>query len=359
MPARERTLQRMSVALGTLAAIVLGEILLRLGAALSGPRVGGVAATAEVLAPGVAGDCRRQRSQATLAALVRPSRVPDLIYELKPDLDTCFQGVRVRTSADGLRAEASVRRPKPPGVFRVLLLGDSQAFGWGLDEADTLGARLSGELRGPGAPEVEVVNAGVPGYNTAQEAAWLRARGLAYQPDCVMVLYIGNDLGLPTFLLRPQSALLASRSLLLARLSRFFATGMRAEAADPWWETPVLDDQKLLMDGDRPQVPPEYAHLVGVAGYRRALRSLGDTAGAGRLPVVNVADYGVPGVDWDAVHREQEALGIVHVEPRFPWTSPDVRLSEHDPHLSAQAVAELARRVVAELKRRDVCLPPS
>jgi lysophospholipase L1-like esterase len=356
---REQALQRASVAVGTLLALLLGEALLRVAGALSPESAGDLARTGEAVAPPVTGDCHRQAEQASLAGIVRPSAVPDLIYELKPGIDTCFARARVRINGEGLRAGASIRRPKPPGVFRILLLGDSQTFGWGLDDADTLGARLASELRRPDAPEVEVVNAGVPGYNTGQEAAFLRARGLDQEPDCVMVLFIDNDLGLPPFLLRPTSALMASRSLLLSRLARFFASGTRAEAASPWWEWTAFEDQGLrLLDGARPQVPPEYAHLVGVAGYRRALRSIAEAARERRIPVVNVADYGPPGVDWAAIEREQAELGIVHATPRFAWHSPELSL-EGDPHLAPHGVAELARRVAGELRKRDVCLPPS
>lgn len=356
---RERALRRTTVVLGSLLAVLLGEALLRAAAALSPEGAADLSRTRQLLAPPATADCRRQRAQATVGALVRPSTVPDVIYELKPGLDTCFQGVRVRTGADGLRSDGGLRAPGPPGLFRILLLGDSQAFGWGLEEAETLGARLAAELGGPAADRVEVVNAGVPGYNTGQEAAYLRARGLRHRPDCVMVLFIPNDLGLPPFLLRPRSALLASRSLLLSRLARFFALGMRPDSPDASWETPAVEDQSLPLDGERAQVPSEYQHLVGVAGYRRALRSLAETSRAHGVPVVNVADYDTPGVDWGALEREQEALGVVHVAPRLSWSSRGLWLGDHDPHLAPRAVSELARRLAAEMRRRGVCLPPS
>lgn len=358
MSAGKRISRLVSLALGVLFALLLAEIALRLNTALFGPSPDDLSRTAEILAPPVAGDCRGQRDQATLAALVKPSTATGVVYELKPGLDTCFEKARVRTNSEGLRAAAAYRRPKPPGVFRILLLGDSQAFGWGVDEADTLGAQLAASLRGTGEVEIEVVNAGVPGYNAAQESAWLRARGLAYEPDCVVVLYIANDLGLPTFLLRPENPL-ASRSFLLARLAHRFSNGRRHASEDPWWESPTLEDQMLVSDADRWRVPPAYAHMVGVAGYRRALRSFAESARVRGIPVINVADYAGPGIDWAAIEREQEALGIFHVRPSLPWTSPQLWLSEEDHHLAPHAIAELARRVVAELNRRNVCRPPS
>ena len=346
-----------SIALGTLFALLLAEIALRLGAALFGPSASDLSRTAEISPPPVAGDCRAPSETAPFAAMVRPSAVTDIIYELKPGLDTCFQGVRVRTNSEGVRAAVVHRRPKPPGVFRILLLGDSQAFGWGIEEPDTLGAQLAARLRGPGAAEVEVVNAGVPGYNAVQESAWLRARGLAYEPDCVVVLYIDNDLALPTLLLRPTSALLSGHSFLLARLAPVFSAAGREGAVDPWLETP-REFLGRVRDEDLWRIPPAYAHMVGVAGYRRALRSFAESARSRGIPVINVADYQGPEIDWPAIEREQAALGIVHVQPDFPWDAPQMWLSENDPHLAPRAIAELARRVEAALKRRNVCRPP-
>jgi hypothetical protein len=173
-----------------------------------------------------------------------------------------------------------------------------------------------------------------------------------------MILFIPNDLGLPTFLQRPRSALLGSRSLVLSRFAHFFTRGMRAEEGDVWWETPSLKDQHGVAGGAEPQVPPEYAHLVGIAGYRRALRSIAETARAAGVPVVNVADYAGHGVDWPAVEREQEVMGIVHLSPQLSWSSPALWLKAHDPHLAPHAAAELARRVAAGVRTRGVCLPP-
>jgi hypothetical protein len=347
---RESTLRRTSVAVGTLISLLLGEVVLRAVEAVSREDTGDLARAAGVAAPPVTGDCRTQREQATLAALVRPSDVPDVLYELKPRLDTCFTHVRVRTGDDGLRLPAPVH-PKLPGTYRVLLLGDSQVFGWGLEDDQTLGARLAHEL-GTDATPVEVVNAGVPGYNTAQEAAWLRARGPAYRPDCVMVLFVDNDLALPPFVQRPRSALLSGPSRLLARVASYFATGTRGTAG-PWWElTPAADQVGL---GER-ATDREHGHLVGLAGYRGALASIAETASSLGIPAVNVADYGsLPG-DWAAVAHEQESLGIVHVAPGLSGGASELSF-EGDPHLNPRGVAELARRVAGDLARRRVCVP--
>jgi lysophospholipase L1-like esterase len=82
---------------------------------------------------------------------------------------------------------------KPPGAARVIVLGGSVAFGHGCTADDrTVAARLEGGLSRPDRP-VEVWNAGVPGYDSAQELVLLVTEVLDYRPDVVVVLDGWND----------------------------------------------------------------------------------------------------------------------------------------------------------------------
>ncbi len=84
---------------------------------------------------------------------------------------------------------------KRPGARRVLVLGDSVAYGPGLDLDETFDNQLEQRLAtAPGGP-VEVLNLAVPGYNSEQEAAILRSRGLDLDPDLVLVAWAVNDFG--------------------------------------------------------------------------------------------------------------------------------------------------------------------
>jgi hypothetical protein len=106
--------------------------------------------------------------------------------------------VLYRINDDGFR-DRIYTRPKPPGTFRVVVIGDSIAFGYGVDERDAfpkvLEARLA-EL----APEahIEVVNLGVSGYNAYTEAELLKDVGVKYEPDLVLLQFCINDLNDPT-----------------------------------------------------------------------------------------------------------------------------------------------------------------
>ncbi|MDG1898143.1 MAG: tetratricopeptide repeat protein [Fuerstiella sp.] len=136
---------------------------------------------------------------------------PILRYELRPGFHARFtpQHAYLRTRASdfplgtaptlpgvttvnsyGLRdKERSVS--KPPGVKRVLLLGDSvvELVNYVSDE-QTIAHRLQQQF-GNGA--VEVVNCGVAGYCTLAEIELLKHRGLQFSPDQVIMLFVEND----------------------------------------------------------------------------------------------------------------------------------------------------------------------
>lgn len=75
-------------------------------------------------------------------------------------------------------------------TYRILLLGDSMIWGFGVEDDQTVSARLQDLLRARySKPTVEVLNAGVPGYGTADELAFLKARGAELEPDLVVVQF--------------------------------------------------------------------------------------------------------------------------------------------------------------------------
>jgi lysophospholipase L1-like esterase len=82
---------------------------------------------------------------------------------------------------------------KPRGTYRIAVLGDSIAAGYGVERTeDVFPARLETNLHRAGLP-VEVLNFAVSGYNTEQEVETLRTRALAFAPDLVVVAYCHND----------------------------------------------------------------------------------------------------------------------------------------------------------------------
>ncbi len=119
-------------------------------------------------------------------------RDPALIWRLRANLITVFENQPVRTGAQNLRG-ATIAVPKPAGTFRVVALGASPTFGWGVPEADAYPAWAQTVLKERGLT-IEVINGGTPGYTTWQGVRRLRDHVLGWSPDVVTVAYDLNDL---------------------------------------------------------------------------------------------------------------------------------------------------------------------
>ncbi|HJT60305.1 MAG TPA: SGNH/GDSL hydrolase family protein [Burkholderiales bacterium] len=83
-----------------------------------------------------------------------------------------------------------------PGTVRVLALGDSVTYGMGVAQEHTFPRQTEGLLSAARGAPVEVLNLGMPGYNTLHQLALLREMGLALQPKIVVVGFLYNDIEL-------------------------------------------------------------------------------------------------------------------------------------------------------------------
>lgn len=115
------------------------------------------------------------------------------LFRLKPSLDLDLGSFTIQTNELGFRGPAQ-SASKPDGVYRVLVLGDSVVFGWGVDEEVTFLRRFEAEWNAKHARKIEVCNAGCLVYDTTQQWALLRDEGLALQPDLVLLVYVVNDI---------------------------------------------------------------------------------------------------------------------------------------------------------------------
>jgi lysophospholipase L1-like esterase len=79
---------------------------------------------------------------------------------------------------------------KPAGGKRFLFLGDSNTFGYGIEEGERFSDLLGRSLP----PGYDTVNLGVFGFGTDQEALLLESKGLAFAPDIVVLAFSAGDL---------------------------------------------------------------------------------------------------------------------------------------------------------------------
>ena len=94
----------------------------------------------------------------------------------------------VATNSKGLR-DVEHSYDKPPGIFRIVVIGDSFVFGAGGVEP----SRRFTDILQASTRNTEVINMGVPAYGTDQEYSYLASEGFKYHPDLVLLCAYYND----------------------------------------------------------------------------------------------------------------------------------------------------------------------
>ena len=96
---------------------------------------------------------------------------PALAYSLQPNASVAIRqfnrATTISTTPTGTRTVVGVPERAP---FRIHLVGDSQIFGWGLSDEETVASRLQAAL----GKVAVVINHGVPGYGPTQYRHLLR-----------------------------------------------------------------------------------------------------------------------------------------------------------------------------------------
>jgi lysophospholipase L1-like esterase len=174
-----------------------------------------------------------------------------------------LMGVDVETSSQGLRDRDFTLEPKP-GVPRILMVGDSLTFGWGVPFEATFSKRIE-KLFAADGKEVEVINTGVGNWNTVQEVTYFLTKAKDFKPNIVVLNFFVNDAE-PVPQNRPPSLLMrncyacvfiAGRIDMLRRL--FFG--------GPSWDEYYLG---LYGNGDAPGWLAAKAAIKQLADYCKA-----------------------------------------------------------------------------------------
>lgn len=110
-------------------------------------------------------------------------------HEHAPGTTAHLMGTAVTINEDGLRdAPVQMNADKK----RVLMLGDSLMFGWGVAQDKTTSALLEKKLNARGI-DTDVINTGVGNYNTVMQVEYFFERGIKYRPDVIVLNYFIND----------------------------------------------------------------------------------------------------------------------------------------------------------------------
>ena len=115
---------------------------------------------------------------------------PALGHEHQPSMSAVLQSVSIRTNRFGLRGDEVA--PERGERRRILFLGSSITLGWGVNEQDTVVARLQKKFRDQNA-DVEVLNAGIGNYTAPRYVRLFMTRLQALKPTDIVVQYFLRD----------------------------------------------------------------------------------------------------------------------------------------------------------------------
>lgn len=118
---------------------------------------------------------------------------------LEPDPELLFRSRPGRWRADGVEVEVNglgMRGPEPPPPGReprVVYLGDSSVFGWGVRRDEAFAWAAARRLARDRQPTV-TLNAATPGYSSAQSRFQLEKLGPGLAPDVVVIASLWSDM---------------------------------------------------------------------------------------------------------------------------------------------------------------------
>lgn len=129
------------------------------------------------------------RNHPTLGNTFRPNFADDVF------VPESARAVHLRFNREGVRGPDWIEQ-KPPGTWRIAILGDSMMAAVATDEDKTAAAQLQKLLNESHQGQAEVLNFGISGYSTGQELVMYREIVRKYEPDVVLCAFcVLNDFG--------------------------------------------------------------------------------------------------------------------------------------------------------------------
>jgi hypothetical protein len=284
-------------------------------------------------------------------------------YELIPSYDGIQKQAPFRTNAWGMRDQA-YDREKPPGAFRIALLGASIEMGAGVERHETyealLEARLNEELAG--APSVqaprtdtsyqryEILNFAVGAYSVIQNGAMMDEKVLSFDPD--LVFYAVGSTETQRLLMQITNLVRQERPIRYPALQAIIAqSGVTAE----------MESAEI-----RRRVAP-YAEDIIQWGFNKvAATSLQHGIDPVLLYVPNLDEIGGLDRAWEAKliqFAETAGFTVLNLEGAYDGhDKASIQLAPWDWHLGVQGHQLVAERLYEALRAQDIlphAQPPS
>lgn len=224
-----------------------------------------------------------------------------IIFEMRPLISGIYANTPVQINSLGMR-DREYEVEKPSNTFRIAGLGDSATFGWGLELSDSFLKQLEGKLNDfDNQFNYEVLNLGVPAYNTVQEVESFIATYLKMSPDLIIIFYMANDMALPLFIKEPINIYSYNRSYLFEFINkRFGIMKDRLKAGKAVFKAHVREVEPLVyvkaikkLKGKDKEERMELFHkyqkmLEGWGPFEKALDKLAKISKEKKIPVLMV-----------------------------------------------------------------------
>ncbi|MFZ0803581.1 MAG: SGNH/GDSL hydrolase family protein [Terriglobales bacterium] len=115
----------------------------------------------------------------------------------------CFTGL-VETNRWGFR-DRDRTLEKPPGVFRIALMGDSAVEAVHVQPDQVMNLQMERDLQQLGYKNIEVMDFAVEGIGTTQELIMYKNQVRQFHPDLVVIMFSDNDVMNNSSTLQPKS----------------------------------------------------------------------------------------------------------------------------------------------------------
>lgn len=248
---------------------------------------------------------------------------PLLYWRLKPNQD-CFTKIDrkpVHINSHGTRGR-EFQVPKPPDTLRILMLGDSRTFGWGLTEAESYAGLVEAALQKAlaGRRRVEVINGGVNAWSYSQMLLFFRERALAWQPDIVVV---GNanlwtqfsEKSSPEFIRQFMSRVRLKNFLRRFALYHFVVEVQLKEFYERTRTKFIpVDPQADPLFKEQQQADPDALFREAIGKLCELAKAKGVTPVMMHLPVLDELETGRAGRDFAVKQQITKQQGVVLVE---------------------------------------------
>ncbi|WP_417789678.1 SGNH/GDSL hydrolase family protein [Terasakiella pusilla] len=248
-----------------------------------------------------------------------------------------LQNVEIRTNSLGLRGG----EPNREATYRVAVVGDSLALGWGVPEEQTLSGQLQAQL----GPEADVINVGVGNRNVEQSVShWLDVKQ-QISADALVVL-VGPRA--PVDFTRRNANFLVEQSQLFALVSTSFQQIFSGEFGE-----------NALVEGYR-------RHWQSEEGQKVLKRAFDKLATVREEDGTDIVILSIPephdfnnykfGFIGQKTQELSQAYGFKYVDPLPSLEGPpseEFWVSENDLHFNGRAFEIVAQDVLPYLKGKN------